>query len=121
MEFEFLGKGLKKVFGSRNDRILKSLAPVVGQVNALEPDYERLTDAKLRAKTDEFRARLGKNETLDELLPEAFAACREASKRALGMRHFDVQVLGGLVLHQGKDHRLAMVDLMSRQLKSETE
>ena len=97
-ELEFLGKWLKTVFGSRNDRELRSLAPLVGKVNALEPEFEKLSDAKLRAKTDEFRARLKKGETLDDLHAEAFAACREASKRTMGMRHFDVQLLGGSVL-----------------------
>ncbi len=101
-DFEFLGRGLKRLFGSRNDRILKQLSPIVGQVNALEPEFERLTDAKLRDKTAEFRERLAKGETLDDLAPEAFAAVRESSKRTLGMRHFDAQVIGGLILHQGK-------------------
>ena len=101
-EFEFIGKALKKVFGSRNERVIRELAPLVGRVNALEPDFEKLSDAKLAAKTPEFRERLKKKETLDQLLPEAFAACRESSKRNLGMRHFDVQLLGGLVLHQGR-------------------
>jgi preprotein translocase subunit SecA len=106
-ELEFIGRALKRVFGSRNDRILRALAPVVGSVNALEPQYEALSDAKLRAKTAEFRARLKKGETLDDLLPEAFAACRESAKRTLGMRHFDVQLLGGMVLHQGKIAEMA--------------
>ena len=101
-EFEFLGRGLKRLFGSRNDRILKQLSPIVGAVNALEPEFERLTDAELRGKTAEFRARLAKGETLDDIAPEAFAAVRESAKRTLGMRHFDVQVMGGLILHQGK-------------------
>mgnify|MGYP001451352031 CR=1 FL=1 len=101
-EFEFLGRGLKRLFGSRNDRILKQLSPLVGQVTALEPEFERLSDARLRGKTAEFRGRLAKGETLDALLPEAFAAVREAAKRTVGMRHFDVQLLGGVILHQGK-------------------
>jgi preprotein translocase subunit SecA len=101
-EFEFLGRGLKRLFGSRNDRILKQLSPIVGAVNALEPEFNRLTDAQLRAKTAEFRARLEKGEKLDDLLPEAFAAVRESAKRTLGMRHFDVQVIGGIIMHQGK-------------------
>ncbi len=101
-EFEFLGRGLKRIFGSRNDRILKQLSPVVGAVNELEPAFSRLTDTQLRAKTAEFRARLEKGEALDDILPEAFAAVRESAKRTLGMRHFDVQVIGGLILHQGR-------------------
>ncbi len=101
-EFEFLGRGLKKMFGSRNERVLRQISPVVGSTNALEPEFEKLSDAKLRGKTAEFRSRLADGETLDDILPEAFAAVRESSKRTLGLRHFDVQVIGGLVLHQGK-------------------
>src|SRR5438045_1704296 len=107
IEFEFLGRALKKVFGSRNDRLIRSLAPIVGQVNQLEPEYEKLSDAKLAAKTPEFRERLKKGEKLDDFLPEAFAACRESAKRNLGMRPFDVQLLGGVVLHQGKIAEMA--------------
>ncbi|MCE9636937.1 MAG: preprotein translocase subunit SecA [Planctomycetes bacterium] len=106
-ELEFIGRALKSIFGSRNERVLRDLAPVVGKVNALEPKFESLTDAKLRDKTAEFRGRLKKGETLDDLLPEAFAACRESAKRAMGMRHFDVQLLGGLVLHQGRIAEMA--------------
>ncbi len=97
-----LPKFLTQIFGSRNDRLLKSYRKVVQQVNALEPAFERLDDAQLRAKTDEFRQRLGAGATLDELLPEAFAVVREAGKRTLKMRHFDVQLMGGMALHQGK-------------------
>ncbi|WP_348943717.1 preprotein translocase subunit SecA [Chitinibacter sp. FCG-7] len=93
---------LKKVFGSRNDRLLKQYGAIVKQINALEPSISALSDADLRGKTDEFKARLEKGETLDQILPEAFAVCREGGKRALGMRHFDVQLIGGLVHHQGK-------------------
>lgn len=93
---------LKKVFGSRNDRLLKQYGAIVKQINALEPTISALSDADLRGKTDEFKARLAKGETLDQILPEAFAVCREGGKRALGMRHFDVQLIGGLVHHQGK-------------------
>ncbi|WP_373974066.1 preprotein translocase subunit SecA [Chitinibacter sp. SCUT-21] len=93
---------LKKVFGSRNDRLLKQYGAIVKQINALEPSISALSDAELRGKTDEFKARLAKGETLDQILPEAFAVCREGGKRALGMRHFDVQLIGGLVHHQGK-------------------
>ncbi|MEN9418007.1 MAG: hypothetical protein RI988_1627, partial [Pseudomonadota bacterium] len=97
-----LPKFLTQIFGSRNERLLKSYRRIVQQINALEPALERLDDAQLRAKTDEFRARLGSGATLDELLPEAFAVVREAGKRTLRMRHFDVQLMGGMALHQGK-------------------
>ncbi|WP_027468606.1 preprotein translocase subunit SecA [Deefgea rivuli] len=93
---------LKKVFGSRNDRLLKQYGAIVKQINALEPAMAALTDDALRAKTEEFKARLAKGETLDQILPEAFAVCREGAKRSLGLRHFDVQLIGGLVQHQGK-------------------
>ncbi|MEQ3639458.1 MAG: preprotein translocase subunit SecA [Alteromonas sp.] len=92
---------LRKVFGSRNDRLLKKLRKNVDAINALEAEYEKLSDEALKAKTDEFKARIEKGETLDALLNEAFATVREASKRVYGMRHFDVQMLGGQVLHQG--------------------
>ncbi len=97
-----LPKFLTQIFGSRNDRLLKTYRRTVAQINALEADFERLDDGALRAKTDEFKARIAKGETLDELLPEAFAAVREAGKRSLKMRHFDVQLIGGIALHQGK-------------------
>ena len=93
---------LKKVFGSRNDRLLKQYRGVVAKVNALEPAFEQLSDEQLRGKTAEFRARLEKGETLDALLPEAFATVREAAKRVLGMRHYDVQLIGAMALHNGK-------------------
>ena len=93
---------LTQIFGSRNERLLKQYRRVVLQVNALEPQFERLTDAELQAKTDEFRQRHAKGETLDALLPEAFAVVREAGKRTLKMRHFDVQLIGGMALHNGK-------------------
>ena len=92
----------KKIFGSRNERLIKQYMQKVRAINALEPDMEKLGDAALRAKTDEFRERLAKGETLDQLLPEAFAVVREGSRRVLGMRHFDVQMVGGMVLHDGK-------------------
>ena len=85
-----------------NEKELKRLQPLVDQINLLEPEFEKLTDAELRAKTDEFKARLQDGEGLDELLPEAYAAVREAAKRTIGQRHFDVQLIGGIVLHQGK-------------------
>src|SRR5574343_426123 len=93
---------LKSLFGSRNDRLLKTYHKQVERINALEPAVAALDDAALQAKTAEFRTRLAGGETLDALLPEAFAVVREASKRVLGMRHFDVQLVGGMVLHYGK-------------------
>src|SRR6202140_2481236 len=93
---------LKKIFGSKNDRELKRLWPLVHRINAMEPSVSPLTDENLRAKTVEFRKRIADGETLDEILPEAFAVAREGAKRSLGMRHFDVQLLGGVVLHEGK-------------------
>ncbi|ODU08774.1 MAG: preprotein translocase subunit SecA [Rubrivivax sp. SCN 71-131] len=97
-----LPKLLTQIFGSRNDRLLKGYRRVVLQINALEPALEALDDAALRAKTDEFRQRHAKGESLDAMLPEAFAVVREAGKRTLRMRHFDVQLIGGMVLHEGK-------------------
>ena len=91
-----------KVFGSRNERELKKITPIVDRIEALEPEYKALTDAELRAKTDEFKQRLSSGETLDDILPEAFAAVREAASRVLGMRPFRVQLIGGVVLHQGR-------------------
>lgn len=93
---------VKKVFGSRNERSLKRLSKIVGYINALEPGMVGLSDAALSGKTQEFKSRLGAGESLDDLLPEAFAVVREASKRTVGMRPFDVQLIGGIVLHQGK-------------------
>jgi preprotein translocase subunit SecA len=97
-----LPKLLTQIFGSRNDRLLKQYRRVVERINALEPQFEALDDVALRAKTDEFRQRLAQGATLDDLLPEAFAVVREASKRVLKMRHFDVQMVGGMALHNGK-------------------
>lgn len=94
-----LAKLLTKVFGSRNDRTLRRMRKVVEQINRLEPDMEKLSDDELKAKTNEFRERLKKGEVLESLIPEAFAVVREASKRVFGMRHFDVQLLGGIVLN----------------------
>ncbi|WP_288107330.1 preprotein translocase subunit SecA [Limnobacter sp.] len=93
---------LKKIFGSRNDRLLKAYRKQVLKINALEPAISALSDEQLRAKTDEFKARVQKGETLEDLLPEAFAVVREAGKRVYGMRHFDVQLIGGIALHEGK-------------------
>jgi preprotein translocase subunit SecA len=95
-------KILTQIFGSRNERLLKTYRRVVDQINALESRFEKLSDDELRAKTPEFRQRLADGATLDDLLPEAFAAVREAGKRSLKMRHFDVQLVGGIALHQGK-------------------
>ena len=91
----------KKLIGSRNDRILKQYRKQVAQINALEPSLEALDDAQLAAKTTEFRQRLSEGASLDSLLPEAFAVVREASKRVFGKRHFDVQMLGAIALHNG--------------------
>ncbi|EIJ43739.1 preprotein translocase, SecA subunit [Beggiatoa alba B18LD] len=97
-----LGNLLKKIFGSRNERLVKRMMKTVEQINALESDISRLSDDELRHKTVEFRERLAKGATLDDLLPEAFAVVRETGKRVLNMRHFDVQLIGGMVLHHGK-------------------
>jgi len=97
-----LPKILTQLFGSRNDRLLKTYRRTAQQINQLEPRMEALDDAALRAKTDEFRQRLAQGEKLDQLLPEAFAVVREAGKRTLKMRHFDVQLIGGIALHEGK-------------------
>jgi len=97
-----LGKTLAKVFGSKNDRMIKMYRKIVKTINALEPTIEPLSDEDLRAKTAEFKERYAKGESLDDLLPEAFAVVREAAKRVLGERHYDVQLIGGIVLHQGK-------------------
>jgi preprotein translocase subunit SecA len=96
-----VAKLLRKVFGSRNDRQVKKFRKIVKHINKFEPDLETLTDDELAAKTQDFRQRFEKGETLDDLLPEAFATVREAGRRALNMRHFDVQMIGGIVLHKG--------------------
>ena len=93
---------LKKIFGSTNQRKITSLQPIVDQINSLENDFLTLSDSDLKNKTDEFKKRLKNNESLDKILPEVFATVREASKRVIGQRHFDVQLMGGLILHQGK-------------------
>ena len=92
----------KKIFGSRNDRLLKQYRKSVAKINALESEMQALSDESLQAKTAEFKQRLADGQTLDDILVEAFAVCREASSRVLGMRHFDVQLIGGMVLHHGK-------------------
>ena len=93
---------LTKLFGSRNDRLLKQYRKTVARINAMEPEYEKLSDEALRGKTQEFKERIAQGETLDALLPEAFAVVREGSKRVMKMRHFDVQLIGGMALHHGK-------------------
>ena len=93
---------LTKIFGSRNDRLLKQYRGAVARINALEPEFEKLSDPALQAKTGEFRERISKGESLEALLPEAFAVVREGSRRVMKMRHFDVQLMGGMSLHQGK-------------------
>src|SRR5688572_14904433 len=93
---------LTQIFGSRNDRLLKQYRKTAVRINDLEAQFEKLSEEALRAKTTEFKERIAKGETLDDLLPEAFATVREASKRVMKMRHFDVQLMGGIALHQGK-------------------
>jgi len=93
---------LTKIFGSRNDRLLKQYRKTVSRINAMEPEYEKLSDEQLKAKTQEFKERVAKGASLDDILPEAFAVVREGSKRIMKMRHFDVQMLGGMALHYGK-------------------
>src|SRR5712691_4962527 len=93
---------LNKIFGSKNEREIKRLRPLVAEIGTTEPALARLSDLDLRAKADEFKKRLADGATLGDLLPDAFAVCREMAKRKLEMRHFDVQLIGGMVLHQGK-------------------
>ena len=97
-----IGKILTKVFGSSNDRLLKQINPLVDRINGLEEKIQPLDDGALAAKTVEFKERLAKGEPLDDLLPESFAVIREAARRVLGERHYDVQLIGGVILHQGK-------------------
>ena len=97
-----VGKLFKKIFGSRNERLVKSMRKTVAQINAMEAEIQALSDEQLQAKTSEFRNRLDQGEILNDLLPEAFAVVREAAQRVLGMRHYDVQMIGGMVLHHGK-------------------
>ena len=93
---------LKRFLGDNNDKEIKRMQLVVDKINAMEPDLQNLTDSSLAAHTDKFKDRLAAGETLDDILPEAFAVCREASRRGFGMRHFDVQLIGGMCLHEGK-------------------
>lgn len=102
MVFKMLNKLLKTLFGSKNDRELKRMGKTVIKINALEPQLQALSDEQLKAKTQEYRERYAKGETLDDLLPEAFATVREASRRVMNMRHFDVQLIGGMTLHEGR-------------------
>jgi preprotein translocase subunit SecA len=97
-----IGKILTKVFGSKNDRVLKEIQPIVNKINELEASIQPLDDADLAAKTAEFKGRIQEGESLDDLLPEAFAVMREAAKRVLGERHYDVQLIGGVILHRGQ-------------------
>ncbi|MEJ2410690.1 MAG: preprotein translocase subunit SecA, partial [Novosphingobium sp.] len=97
-----LGAIVKTIFGSSNDRYIKSLDKIVQQINAFEPTLEAMSDGELGAQTAKFREQLAAGSTLDQILPEAFATVREASKRVFGMRHFDVQMIGGIVLHRGE-------------------
>jgi len=92
----------RAVFGTANDRSLKGYQKRLPEINALEPSIKALDDNALRAKTEEFKGRIAGGESLDKIMPEAFAVCREASRRVLGMRHFDVQLVGGMVLHSGR-------------------
>src|SRR5579884_1119113 len=93
---------LAKVFGTKHDREIKRMRPLVAAINDLEPAVQKLSDAELAAKTAEFKQRLANGATLDDILVEAFAVCREAGRRVLNMRHFDVQLIGGMVLHRGR-------------------
>src|SRR5437867_9479267 len=98
---------LRKVFGTKHERDVKRMMPVVAVIGEFESSLTDLDDAALRARTDDFKKRLADGETVDDLLPEAFAVCREASRRTVGMRHFDVQLIGGVVLHEGKIAEMA--------------
>jgi preprotein translocase subunit SecA len=91
-----------KILGNANDKYLKKVQPIIDKVNSLEKEFEGFSDEKLKEKTKEFKERLGKGETLNDILPEAFALVREASKRTLNQRHYDCQLIGGIVLHEGK-------------------
>src|SRR5262245_2282993 len=97
-----IGQLLAKVIGTQNEREIKRLRPLVAEINALEPSIQPLSDEQLRAKTEEFRQRIAGGATIDDLLPEAFAVVREAGKRVLNMRHFDVQLMGGMTLNSGR-------------------
>src|ERR1700761_4136466 len=96
-----IGALARRLFGSANDRYVKSLAALIEEINALEPELAALDDAALRARTQQFKDRLAQGEDLDDILVEAFATVREAAKRAIGQRHYDVQLVGGIILHRG--------------------
>ncbi len=102
-----IGNLMKKVFGSKNERELKRIRPLVVRINELESEIHPLRDDQLQAKTAQFKERLDRGEPLDALLPEAFAVVREAARRTLGERHYDVQLIGGIVLHEGKIAEMA--------------
>ena len=91
-----------KIFGTYSEKEVKRVMPIVNKINSLEEEISKFSDEELKGKTQEFKKRISEGETLDDLLPEAFAVVREASKRVLGMRHFDVQLIGGIILHQGR-------------------
>src|SRR5690554_1819876 len=97
-----IGNLIRNVIGSKNSRELKRMSKIVDKINALEPQIQALSDTELQAKTAEFKERIEKGESLDKILPEAFAVCREASVRIMNMRHFDVQMIGGITLHEGR-------------------
>ena len=97
-----LGTFVRKIFGSKNDREVKRMLKAVDAINRQESSLESLSDEALAAKRDEFRERIASGETLNQVLPDAFAVCREVSKRTLGLRHFDVQMVGGMTLHEGR-------------------
>src|SRR3954468_13037489 len=97
-----IGAVARKLFGSANERRIRTYQPRVDVINALEPELAKLSDEALRARTDEFKKQIADGKTLDDLLVEAFATCREAAKRTLGQRHFDVQLIGGMILHEGR-------------------
>ncbi|MGH6981997.1 MAG: preprotein translocase subunit SecA, partial [Stellaceae bacterium] len=96
-----IGGLARRLFGSANDRYIKGLAGTVDEINGLEPEMRKLSDADLAARTVAFRKRLEDGESLDDILPDAFATVREAARRTLGQRHFDVQLMGGMILHRG--------------------
>ena len=100
-----IGTITKKVFGTPNDRLIKTVAPIIDQINALEAEYEAFSDDQIKAKTEELAKRAMGGDSLDDLLVEAFANCREAARRALGLRAFDVQLMGGIFLHRGNHRR----------------
>ncbi len=116
---ELMVNFLTKIFGSRNDRLIRQYRRKVAVINKLEPEMKALTDEQLKAKTVEFRQRLADGATLDSLLPEAFAVVREASFRVLGMRHFDVQLIGGMVLNDNKIAEMRRSEEHTSELQSQ--